>query len=113
MQIRLILLVLLAGSVGGCGTTYSYHGYLDAVDNNGEPRTFLLYWSKTERLFWYDETEETVRLLPESGKALKFIEGETGIVLRRDPAILDDGGRGRLLLLRGFLPDEASKALRR
>lgn len=101
MRIRLILMGALLGSTAGCGTTYSYHGYLASIDNTGTQRTFLLYWSKTERLLWFDEAEGTVRLLPENGKVIKFVEGESGIVLRRDPAILDQGGPERAVPVGG------------
>jgi hypothetical protein len=92
MIIRRITLLLLLGLAFGCGTTYSYRGYLEAKDNTGTERTFLLYWNKTERPLWFDEVEGTVRLLPEQGKVLAFVEGNDGIVLRRDPTILDGGG---------------------
>ena len=95
MPIRLILLAALLGAMSGCGTKYSYHGYLRSQDNTGAQRAFLLYWSKTERPIWFDEAEGAVRLLPENGKVLALVEGESGIVLRRDPALLDDGGPAR------------------
>ena len=84
-----LLLALLA--LAGCGTTYSYRGYLQAVAADEQPRVFLVYWQATERPLWFDEVDGTVRVLPEGGAVLDFVEGDDGIVLRRGPTL--DGGR--------------------
>jgi hypothetical protein len=79
------LLLLLITIFVGC-TTYVYYGGIEAEDSSGEMRNHLLYWTKTERMLWFDECSEIIRLLTEcSNETVIFKETEDGIVFPSNP----------------------------
>jgi hypothetical protein len=81
--------------LSGCASHYVYQGELSALDSASHVRTFLVYWTRTERPLWFDTAEGGVRLLTEcSLNDLYFKEQENGIIFERREG--DRGvGRGR------------------
>jgi hypothetical protein len=75
---------LLIVFLSGCGTTYVYYGTIEDENSLGKEREHLLYWRKTERPFWYDECDGSVRLLTEcSRETIEFKETADGIIFIR------------------------------
>ena len=80
MTRKVIFVILLIVVVGGC-TQYTYHGTIEELDADGNMRTHLVYWTKTERKFWFDESSGSIRLLTQcSLRTINFDESEDGII---------------------------------
>jgi hypothetical protein len=80
MIFRKVFLVLWLVFLLNC-TTYVFYGEIRAEDSAGEMRNHLIYWTKTDRLLWFDECSETVRLLTErSLETVVFKETGNGII---------------------------------
>lgn len=69
--------------LAGCAHHYVYSGTLTAQDSQATDRQFLLYWNRTERPVWFDESEGSVRVLPQcSLNVMNYDERPEGIVFR-------------------------------
>ncbi len=98
----LLLMVLV---LSGCAHRYVYSGSVEDLDSRGNMGQHLIYWNKTERLFWYNSREGSVRILPQcSLNTLAYDEQPHGIIFRardRDKPVLeslpDKGVCGRIL----------------
>lgn len=82
MHRKILILFLVVAVFTGC-TQYVYYGVIESEDCSGEMRNHLVYWTKTERLFWFDECSGSIRLLTEcSLETVAFDETEKGIIFR-------------------------------
>lgn len=82
---RKMIIILLVVILSGC-TQYTYFGQIEAEDSEGNLRNHLIYWTKTERLLWYDEISGAAWLLTEcSLNTVAFSETENGIFFRCTP----------------------------
>ncbi|MDD5530231.1 MAG: hypothetical protein PHX21_09410 [bacterium] len=81
MKRKVWVLLLFVFIFTGC-TQYTYYGSIESEDSSGKMRKHLVYWTKTERVLWFDECSEVVRLLTEcSLETIAFKETEKdGIV---------------------------------
>ncbi len=77
---KTFFVIFLIVVVGGCAQ-YTYHGTIEELDADGNMRTHLVYWTKTERKLWFDESSGSVRLLTQcSLNTVNFDESEDGII---------------------------------
>ncbi|MCK4526619.1 hypothetical protein KAW18_04545 [candidate division WOR-3 bacterium] len=82
---KIYLLFLISVVFTGC-TRYTYYGAIRAEDSVGEMKQHLIYWTRTERLLWFDECSGTIRLLTEGSlETIPFDETEKGIIFRYIP----------------------------
>lgn len=80
---RILCWVALWAVLAGCAHHYVYSGTLEAQDSQENDRQFLLYWNRTERLVWFDESEGSVRVLPQcSLNVMPYDERPEGIIFR-------------------------------
>lgn len=91
---RKMIMILLVVILSGC-TRYTYYGQIEAEDSDGNLRNHLIYWTKTERILWYDEISGAAWLLTEcSLRTVVFDETENGIFFRctpNDSVVIEDG----------------------
>ncbi|MCK4352567.1 hypothetical protein KAW65_04075 [candidate division WOR-3 bacterium] len=86
MKRKAYLLLLLILIFVGC-TQYTYYGSLESKDSQEKMRKHLVYWTKTERIMWFDECSEVVRLLTEcSLETVAFKETERDGIIFRCPS---------------------------
>ena len=82
MNKKIFIFFLLIAVFTGCNQ-YVYYGIIESDDCSGEMRNHLIYWTKTERLLWFDECSGSIRLLTEcSLETIAFDETENGIIFR-------------------------------
>jgi len=82
---RALAIVLAVTTLSGCAQ-YTYFGRLEAQDSADKPREIVVYWSRTERLLWFDTVAGGVRVLTEcSTNTLDYEEKPQGIVFLRRP----------------------------
>lgn len=81
MKRKIYLLFLFVFIFTGCAQ-YTYYGSIEKEDSQGKIRKHLVYWTNTERVFWFDEYSEVIRLLTEcSLETVAFKETkENGII---------------------------------
>ena len=76
MKRKVYLLFLLVLVLAGC-TQYTHYGSIESEDSQGKMRKHLVYWTNTDRILWFDECSEVVRLLTEcSLETVAFKETE-------------------------------------
>ena len=80
MYRKTLLILLIIFAVCGCAQ-YTYFGSIEEQDSDGNMRTNLVYWTKTERKLWFDESSGSIKLLTEcSLSTVNFDEKENGII---------------------------------
>ena len=85
MNYKRIILIIFLVFITGC-TTYVYYGGIESEDSSGEMRNHLIYWTKSDRMLWFGECSEVIRLLTEcSYETVVFKETEDGIIFPPDP----------------------------
>ena len=78
-------IVVLLAVLQGCAQ-YTYFGRMEAQDSASREREIVVYWTKTERMLWFDTVSGGVRVLTEcSTNAIDYEEKPEGIVFLRRP----------------------------
>lgn len=75
---------LLAFVAAGCT---QYHYYARKPNADGRGHEALASWSVTERVLWFDESSETVRVTMQCGRTIPFQEREGGVYVLYDPSV--------------------------
>jgi hypothetical protein len=82
---RALVLALVLAALPGC-VQYAYFGRLEVQDSADKPREVVVYWTRTERMLWFDTVAGGVRVLTEcSTNTLDYEEKPRGIVFLRRP----------------------------
>ncbi len=119
MRHKLCWLPLYVALLSGC-SHYVYSGTILGKDSSDKVRTVLAYWTKTERLLWFDEYSGGVRLLTEcSTNTIDFeekgnsiiwevpVQGVCGTLLNARK--IEELGEGTLLLMLYCNPDTSDE----
>ena len=82
---KALAVALVLAALSGCAQV-AYFGRLEAQDSADTPREVVVYWTKTERMLWFDTVSGGVRVLTEcSTNTLDYEEKPQGIVFLRRP----------------------------
>ena len=85
MKTMTAVLVATAFLISGC-VQYTYFGRIAAKDSADKDREAVAYWTKTERMFWFDTASGGVRVRTEcSANTLDYEEKPQGSVFLRQP----------------------------
>jgi len=61
---KALAVALVLAALSGCAQV-AYFGRLEAQDSADTPREVVVYWTKTERMLWFDTVSGGVRVLTE------------------------------------------------
>ena len=82
---RVLAIMVVLAALQGCAQ-YTYFGRIEARDSSNHEREIVVYWTKTERLLWFDTASGGVRMLTEcSTNTIDYEEKPQGIVFLRRP----------------------------
>ena len=82
---KTLAIAFVLAALPGCAQ-FTYFGRIEAQDSANRPREVVVYWTRTERMLWFDTAAGGVRVLTEcSTNTLDYEEKPEGIVFLRRP----------------------------